>query len=67
MRKTQKANGRNRLLTVRMDPGLQTRFEKVVRSSRRTKTSVLLECLEAALPSLEARCARALAAWKRAA
>jgi len=36
-----------------MDESIANRFVEVVRASKRTKTSIIEECLEVALPMLE--------------
>lgn len=43
------------LISFQMNDPLRERFEKVVAASRRTKTSILEECLEQTLPKLEER------------
>lgn len=40
-------------ITVRLDDSLAHRFLHIVRASKRSKTSVVMECLERVLPDLE--------------
>lgn len=40
-------------LSVRLDEQIAKRFERVVKASKRSKTSILEECLEKVLPRLE--------------
>lgn len=42
-------------VNFRLDETLTGRFEKVAKVSRRTKTSIMEECLEVMLPKLEER------------
>ncbi len=44
---------------MRLDEPIATRFEKVVTASKRTKTSIIEECLEKQLPLLEKQYAEA--------
>jgi len=46
-------------LAVRLDEPLAVRFHQVVAASKRTKTSILEECLEEALPKLEKQYSKA--------
>jgi hypothetical protein len=46
-------------LSMRLQDPLADRFEKVVVASRRSKTSIIEECLEKALPELERQYAKA--------
>ncbi len=46
---------------MRLDENLNTRVNRVVKASRRTKTSVIEECLEEKLPVLEKRYLKAKA------
>lgn len=45
-------------ISVRLQPQMESRVSRVVRKSKRTKTSVLIECVEAYLPVLEKQYAR---------
>lgn len=40
-------------VSVRLDEQIAERFERVVKASKRSKTSILEECLEKVLPRLE--------------
>lgn len=40
-------------ISLRLDEGLAVRFDNLVGASRRTKTSVIEQCLEEMLPKLE--------------
>lgn len=40
-------------LAVRLVPPISSRFDRVLEASRRTKTSIIQECLEKTLPTLE--------------
>ena len=40
-------------ISLRLDEDIALRFARVVKASRRTKTSVIEECLEKVLPDLE--------------
>ena len=40
-------------VSVRLDEQIAERFERVVKASKRSKTSILEECLEKVLPPLE--------------
>ena len=42
-------------ISFRLDAGLTERLELIVEVSRRTRTSILEECLEEELPGLETR------------
>ena len=40
---------------MRLDEPIATRFHRVVEASRRSKTSIIEECLERVLPEMERR------------
>jgi predicted DNA-binding protein len=40
-------------LAMRLDPPINDRFQRVVKASKRSKTSIVEECLERVLPELE--------------
>lgn len=44
-----------RPVNFRLDADIYTRFEAVAKASRRSKTSVIEECIEKALPEIERR------------
>jgi predicted DNA-binding protein len=52
-----KRNKRNELpegrVAMRLDPPINDRFQRVVKASKRSKTSIIEECLERILPELE--------------
>jgi len=49
----------NERISFRLDKPISSRFQKVVDASKRTKTSIIEECLEKALPELERQYAKA--------
>lgn len=51
-RKQKQDNATNRI-SFRLDTPIAERFERVVAASKRSKTSVIEECLQATLPKLE--------------
>lgn len=46
-------------ISVRLEQPIAERFARVVTASKRTKTSILEECLEEVLPKLEKQYAKA--------
>ena len=40
-------------VAFRMDPPVYERFDRVVKASKRSKTSIIEECIEKVLPGLE--------------
>jgi predicted DNA-binding protein len=40
-------------LAMRLYPAINARFQRVVKFSKRSKTSIVLECLEKVLPEME--------------
>lgn len=46
-------------LSARLDNTLAVRFKRVVAASKRSKTSILEECLQTALPRLEKQYSKA--------
>jgi predicted transcriptional regulator len=53
------AQGKGDRLSVRLDPPIAERFARVVEASKRSKTSILEECLEEVLPALEKQYSKA--------
>jgi predicted DNA-binding protein len=48
-------NAQSPQVAFRMDPPIYQRFDRLVKVSKRTKSSILDECIEKMLPELEAR------------
>ena len=46
------------MITTRLRPDLAKRFNWVVEASKRSKTSIVEECLDAVLPGLQKRYAK---------
>ena len=42
-------------ISLRLDPPINSRFEAIVKASRRSKTSLIEECIERLLPDFEKR------------